>query len=288
MVQGTGSYAGKSLLAAALCRIFRQDGWRVAPFKAQNMSNYTYVTRDGKEIARSQAVQALAAGVEPTVEMNPVLLKPTGEKTSQLVLLGRFRGQVDWRRYREELHDEVRAVIKGALQCLMQTYDVVVLEGAGSPAEINLMDRDVVNMTAADMADAPVLLVGDIDRGGVFAALLGTVEILPPHHRRRLAGFVLNKFRGDAQLLEPAIQWLEDRTGIPTLGIIPYLPSPGIDEEDSMSPGLAPQAWPAGQGGHWERQDQALDRLACHVREHLDMAAVYRVIGGPERPGGRP
>lgn len=235
MIQGASSHAGKSLLVTALCRIFHQDGWRVAPFKAQNMSLNAAVTADGAEIARSQAVQALAAGVEPEAAMNPFLLKPKGDFTSQVIVLGRPRGDYTWQAYRHELRDEALAVIAAALDDLRARYDIVVLEGAGSPAEINLMDRDLANMTAAELADAPVLLVGDIDRGGVFASLLGTYEILPPAQRRRLKGWIINKFRGERGLLEPALRWLTERTGVPVLGVIPYLSDPGLDEEDSVA-----------------------------------------------------
>ncbi|MEX2356429.1 MAG: cobyric acid synthase [Thermaerobacterales bacterium] len=246
MLQGTGSHAGKSLLTAALCRIFRQEGLRVAPFKAQNMSLNSFVTADGREIARSQVVQARAAGIEPSADMNPVLLKPKADGVSEVILLGRSIGDLGWRVYRSERREQVLEVINLALKRLLASYDVVVMEGAGSPAEVNLMQGDLSNMKAADLAGAPVLLVGDIDRGGVFASLLGTWEILPDRHRRRLAGVILNKFRGDAGLLDPALEWLKERTGLPTLGVIPYLPNPGLDEEDSVSLEERGSARPAG------------------------------------------
>lgn len=240
MLQGTSSHAGKSLLCAAFCRIFVQDGLRVMPFKAQNMSLNAAVTPGGGEIGRAQYAQALAARVVPEVDMNPILLKPKAELTSQVVVLGRPRGDMTWRTYRGRARAELLEVISASLARLQKACDVLVIEGAGSPAEVNLMDRDLANMTTARLAGARVLLVGDIDRGGVFASLLGTMEILPPHQRELVAGYLLNKFRGDVSLLGPATTWLAERTGRPTLGVIPYLPDPGVDEEDSVA--LEPQA----------------------------------------------
>lgn len=237
MVQGTMSGAGKSLLAAALCRIFRQDGWRAAPFKGQNMALNSYITRDGLEMGRAQAVQAQAAGIEPDVRMNPVLLKPSSDTGSQLIVLGEVRGQYEaagYFRMKKSLIPEVLA----AYESLAAQYDVIVIEGAGSPAEINLRDGDsFVNMGLAELVNAPVLLVGDIDRGGVFAQLYGTAALLEPWERERIAGLVINKFRGDPALLEPGLAMLEEKTGIPVLGVVPYTRA-DIDDEDSLSPRL--------------------------------------------------
>ncbi|MCI9120265.1 MAG: cobyric acid synthase [Oscillibacter sp.] len=237
MVQGTMSGAGKSLLAAALCRIFRQDGWRVAPFKGQNMALNSYITRDGLEMGRAQVVQAQAAGIEPDVRMNPVLLKPSSDTGSQLIVLGEVRGQYEASRYFQMKKSLLPEVLE-AYRSLAAEYDIIVIEGAGSPAEINLREEDsFVNMGLAELVDAPVLLVGDIDRGGVFAQLYGTVALLEERERQRIAGTVVNKFRGDPALLDPGLVMLEEKTGIPVLGVIPYT-RVDIDDEDSLAPRL--------------------------------------------------
>lgn len=225
---------GKSVLVTALCRLFARKGLRVAPFKAQNMALNAYVTADGLEIGRAQGVQAEAAGVPACVEMNPILIKPTGEQTAQVVLLGRPLGNFSARAYRAELHERAWAAITASLRRLREAFDLVIIEGAGSPAEVNLKDRDLVNMRVAEHADAPVLLVGDIDRGGVFAAFVGTLACLTAEEARRVAGFVVNKFRGDKTLLEPGLRWLEARTGKPVFGVLPYLSDLAIDAEDSV------------------------------------------------------
>ncbi|MBX6378014.1 MAG: cobyric acid synthase [Clostridia bacterium] len=234
MVQGTASHVGKSVLTAALCRILRQDGWRVAPFKAQNMALNAAVTADGGEIGRAQALQAEAAGVEPVVAMNPVLLKPRGDMTVQVVLLGRPVADLTARQYREEFLPRAFAAVRQAYARLAEAYDVIIIEGAGSPAEVNLRDGDIANMRVAALADAPVLLVADIDRGGVFASIVGTLALLPEEERRRVAGLVINKFRGDPTLFEPGRAFLERETGRPVLGVIPWF-DVGLDEEDSVA-----------------------------------------------------
>lgn len=235
MLQGTSSHVGKSILCAALCRLFRQDGFRVAPFKSQNMALNSYVTRDGGEIGRAQGVQAEAAGIEATVDMNPILLKPKEDMVAQVIVRGRPLGDMSARDYRAEYVPRALQVVKESLDRLRQQYQVLVLEGAGSPAEVNLMERDIANMKVAELADAPVLLVADIDRGGVFASLIGTLELLPSPQRRRVAGFIINKFRGDPELLRPGLEFLEKRTGKPVVGLVPYIPDLGIEEEDSVS-----------------------------------------------------
>ena len=242
MVQGTMSGAGKSLLVTALCRIFRQDGLRAAPFKSQNMALNSCVTPEGLEMGRAQAVQAQAAGLSPDVRMNPVLLKPTGDTGSQVIVNGRPRGMMSaaeyFRRKKELLPD-----ILAAYHSLARENDVIVIEGAGSPVELNLREGDIVNMGLAALVDAPVLLVGDIDRGGVFAQLYGTVSLLTPDERRRVAGTVVNKFRGDPALFAPGVTMLEELTGVPVLGVVPFSRA-DIDEEDSLSDRLSGAAAP--------------------------------------------
>lgn len=230
MIQGTGSSVGKSRIVTGLCRIFKQDGFKVAPFKAQNMALNSYITREGLEIGRAQATQAEACGVEPSVLMNPVLLKPTSDKNCQVVLKGRVYGNLSAMDY-HEFKAKLKEVVLEAYEELKSQYDVIVIEGAGSPAEINLRENDIVNMGMAEMADAPVVIVGDIDRGGVFASLYGTVMLLNERERERVKGVIINKFRGDVRLLEPGIKMLEDLIKRPVLGVVPYDYS-YIDEED--------------------------------------------------------
>ena len=248
MVLGTSSHVGKSLLTAALCRIFAQEGYRVAPFKSQNMSLNSAVTPDGLEIGRAQALQAEASGILPSVHMNPILLKPSGNMSSQVVVRGKIWGTLTASDYHLRRVEELLPVVRESYETLAAENDVIVLEGAGSPAEINLKEHDIVNMRMAELADAACLLVGDIDRGGVFASLLGTVALLDPHEQDRIRGFLINKFRGDVQLLEPGIRMIEDRLGKHCLGVVPYLSRLTIDQEDSLGlPALAPNhdaSWP--------------------------------------------
>ena len=233
MVQGTMSGAGKSLLCTALCRIFAQDGYRVAPFKSQNMALNSFVTRDGLEMGRAQVVQAQAAGMEPDVRMNPILLKPSSDVGSQVIVNGEVRGQMPAAAY-FKLKKSLIPDILAAYNSLAEEVDIIVIEGAGSPAEINLKTDDIVNMGLAKLVDAPVLLAGDIDRGGVFAQLYGTVELLEPAERARIKGLVINKFRGDAAILKPGLTMLEEKIHLPVLGVVPYL-RVDIEDEDSLS-----------------------------------------------------
>lgn len=233
MIQGTMSNAGKSLLAAGLCRIFRQDGYRVAPFKSQNMALNSYITEDGLEMGRAQVMQAEAAGIKPMVCMNPILLKPTNHTGSQVIVNGEVIGNMPAREYfayKKQLIPE----IKKAFRELEDYADIIVIEGAGSPAEINLKQNDIVNMGLAKMVDAPVLLVGDIDRGGVFAQLLGTLMLLEEDEKSRVKGLIINKFRGDKSILDPGIEMLEEKGNVKVAGVVPYM-NLALEDEDSLT-----------------------------------------------------
>ena len=233
MIQGTMSSAGKSLIAAGLCRIFRQDGYRCAPFKSQNMALNSFITEDGLEMGRAQVMQAEAAGIEPSVWMNPILLKPTNDMGSQVIVNGEVIGTMkarDYFAYKKQLIPD----ILHAYQKLEAEYDIIVIEGAGSPAEINLKQDDIVNMGMAKLAKAPVLLVGDIDRGGVFAQLLGTLLLLEEEEKQMVKGLIINKFRGDKTILDPGVVMLEEKGRIPVVGVAPYL-QVQLDDEDSLT-----------------------------------------------------
>ena len=233
MVQGTMSNAGKSLLAAGLCRIFKQDGYRVAPFKSQNMALNSFITEEGLEMGRAQVMQAEAAGIAPSVLMNPILLKPTNDVGSQVIVNGEVMGTMSARDYFQYKKKLVPEVMK-AYHTLAEQNDIIVIEGAGSPAEINLKAEDIVNMGMAKVAEAPVLLVGDIDRGGVFAQLYGTVELLEPDEREMIKGLIINKFRGDKTILDPGVKMLEEKCHIPVVGVAPYLDIQ-VEDEDSLT-----------------------------------------------------
>ena len=286
MVQGTSSSAGKSLTVTGLVRLFQQDGLSVAPFKAQNMSLNSYPAIEGGEIGRAQVAQAEAAGLPPSVDMNPVLLKPTTDVGAQVIVRGKAIGQMGAREYHEfKLEPAARWCARVWTGCRRQ-YDVVVIEGAGSPAEINLRENDIVNMAVAHLADAPVVLVADIDRGGVFASLYGTWALLDDADRARLKCFIVNKFRGDVTILEPGIREIEKRTGMRCLGVLPYLRDVGVDDEDSVSLDDAAEArarqlvdaegWPLGRrspGGG----GPAAAHLELHRLRPLEDCGLFRV-----------
>ena len=280
MVQGTASSVGKSIITAGLCRVLMQDGYKVAPFKSQNMALNSFITEDGKEMGRAQVVQAEAAGIEPSVEMNPVLLKPTTDKKSQVILNGEVyknMSAVEYHNFKPELTGMVREIYSS----LASKHDCIVIEGAGSPAEINLRDKDFVNMGMAEIADAPVILVGDIDRGGVFAALAGTMLLLTESERRRVKGVIINKFRGDIEILKPGLQMLEDIIHIPVLGVLPYTKL-DIDDEDSLT-----EKFTQKKKGNKEEIDVAIIKLP-HISNFTDFNALEQTEGVRVRYVERP
>ncbi|WP_075618405.1 cobyric acid synthase [Paenisporosarcina indica] len=273
MIQGTASNVGKSMLCTALCRLFANDGFRVAPFKSQNMSNFSTKLENGLEISTAQFAQAEAAKVPPILQMNPLLLKPSGHMSSEVWMLGKKVNEMSGTDYRESFYDVGFDVIKQSLAYLEQTFDVVVLEGAGSPVEMNLTDRELVNMRVADLADVPVLLVADIERGGVFASIVGTLQLLPPHHRKRVKGIIINKFRGDKDLFQEGVSFIESYTQIPVLGILPFMDNHEIDEEDSL---ITHHNLDSGT----ERVDK-YDEWATHVSAHVDWQKIKALVGKP-------
>jgi len=275
MIQGTSSFAGKTLLVCALCRIFSEKGYRVAPFKAQNTSRNFYILKGGEEIAVAQALQAFAAGIEPTVDMNPILLKPKGDGRAQMVVRGRACRDIETSDYYgESAVEEGLDIVREALRNLEEEYDLIIIEGAGSPAEINLYHRDIANMQVAELADAPVILVADIDRGGVFASICGTLMLLEERDRERVKGIVINKFRGDMGMLEPGIGQIEELVSKPVFGVLPFVPGLDLPEEDSFV---------LKDTGEWLEMDQRLDedlqRLSGVVKEKLDMDRIEQVVG---------
>ena len=278
MVQGTTSNAGKTLTVAALCRIFKQDGYKVVPFKSQNMSSNSFITKDGLEISIAQAIQSEAARIEPDARMNPILLKPRGDKGAQIVLNGKAFKDMSASQY-YNYKKEMIPHIEKAYNSLAEEYDIVVIEGAGSPAEINLRENDIVNMGMAKLVDAPVIIVGDIDRGGVFASLAGTMLLLEEEEKARVKGFVINKFRGDVNLLLPGLKMLEEITKVEVLGVVPYL-NVDIENEDSLSE--------SGKRSHLHEleglslkkyKENQYDILADCMRKSLDMEKIYEIVG---------
>jgi adenosylcobyric acid synthase len=274
MIQGTMSSAGKSFVTTGLCRLFLQDGYRVAPFKSQNMSRNSFLTEDSLEMSAAQAVQAEAAGIRPSAAMNPILLKPVTDMGSQVIVNGISRGHMkaaEYFKYKKTLVPEVMR----AYETLAAENDIIVIEGAGSPAEINLKQDDIVNMGLAKLTGSPVLLVGDIDCGGVFAQIVGTLVLLEEDERARVKGLVVNKFRGDIEIFRPGIKMLEERSGKPVSGVLPYLPV-NIEEEDSLLRGAAQKERLADKA----RREEQYDLLAAALREHLDMELVYEILEG--------
>lgn len=282
MIQGTTSNAGKSLVTAGLCRIFKQDGYKVAPFKSQNMALNSFITADGMEMGRAQVMQAEAAGVEPDVRMNPILLKPTSDQGSQVIVNGEVQGNMtakDYFRHKTELIPDIMK----AYNSLAEENDIIVIEGAGSPAEINLKSQDIVNMGMAKMAKAPVLLVGDIDRGGVFAALAGTMLLLEEEEKKMVKGTIINKFRGDVSILEPGLKMLEDIIHIPTVGVVPYL-HVQVDDEDSLSERLERRQISDGVDIAVIRLPRISNFTDFNVLEYMDGVSL-RYVGSAEEFG---
>lgn len=274
MIQGTTSSAGKSLMCTALCRIFHQDGYNVYPFKSQNMSSKYFTTKEGHKISTAQTLQAIAARLEPNPNMNPILLIPTSDKGSTVVIKGEEKHQMDAREY-FKFKNSLKPMIKESYDYIEEENDIVVIEGAGSPAEINLKENDIVNMGMAEMADAPVLLVADIDRGGVFASFYGTVMLLDPDERARIKGLIINKFRGDKTLLDPGIRMIEELLNIPVIGTIPFVPLELVDEDTFISEnkGLNTKEY------NEEQMENELNKFANVVRRNLDIDLLYKIMG---------
>jgi adenosylcobyric acid synthase len=286
MIQGTASDVGKSLIATALCRLFSNEGVKVAPFKSQNMANNSYITLDGLEIGLAQGVQAEAARTDATVWMNPILLKPQSSMNSEIILLGKPVETVSGSGYRESFYKTGIGVIEKALGQLRKDYEVLILEGAGSPVEMNLKRKELVNMKVAQMADVPVFLVSDIDRGGIFASLIGTLELLTKEERSRVKGIIINKFRGDPSLFQDGVKWIEDKTGIPVLGVLPYIHNHMIEREDSTDIPISRLNQAQQNIGLSEKEKVAAesllqsryDALALEMRDHLDWEKIKVII----------
>lgn len=273
MVQGTTSSAGKSFISTALCRIFAEDGYRVAPFKSQNMSSKYYETGEGHKMSRAQVLQAKAAGIEPSPSMNPILLKPNSHRQSDVILKGEFykaMGAVDYFKFKKDL----KPMILDSYQELKKEYEIIVLEGAGSPAEINLKENDIVNMGMAEMVDAPVILVADIDRGGVFASLYGTVMLVEKEERARIKGLIINKFRGDKSLLDPGIDMIEELLNIPVIGTIPFMALELVDEDSLIDYEKECNSRPQRE----EEMEAEFKKLSRLVRENLDLDYIYSLL----------
>lgn len=274
MIQGTTSSAGKSLMCTGLCRIFKEDGYKVYPFKSQNMSSKYYTTSEGYKISTAQTLQAIAAGLKPHPNMNPILLIPKSDKGSMVVIRGKDKEDmeaVEYFKYKNTLRPMILDIYKE----IEKENDIVVIEGAGSPAEINLKQNDIVNMGMAEMADAPVLLVADIDRGGVFASLYGTVMLLEEHERKRIKGLIINKFRGDKTLLDLGIKMIEEILNIPVVGTIPFAHLELVDEDSLIDYDKECNTNPQTE----EELERELNKLAIILRENMDMDYIYKIMG---------
>ncbi|OCA82799.1 cobyric acid synthase [Pseudobacillus wudalianchiensis] len=277
MIQGTASDVGKSLIVTALCRLLLQKGFRPAPFKSQNVTNYSYITEDGKEIGKAQVLQAEACALDPLPEINPILLKPAEPGRSEVVWLGERIDVIAGMKYREQYYDKAIETIRHSLEKLSELADFLVIEGAGSPVEMNLKDREVVNMKVAELADVPVILVADVQRGGLFASVVGTLELLEPHERSRVKGVIINKFHGDPLLFEAGKSWLEERTGIPVLAVLPYLADHQLEEEDvlSLSNRKLP---PLEEKTQMKDKDATYNQLASHLQTYLDWEKFIAIL----------
>lgn len=273
MIQGTASNVGKSILTTGLCRLFANKGYAVAPFKAQNMSDRSIVTKDGKEISVAQTQQAEAAGLTPSVLMNPILLNPRENQQTEVILFGEKRSVIPGKAYKQSYYDAAKQVIQETLNQLEQEYDFMLIEGSGSPVEINLKDRDLANMAVAEMAVVPVILVADIDRGGAFASIVGTLELLTTEERKRVKGMLINKFHGDVSSFASGRQWLESRTGIPVLGVVPHIDH-NLAEEDSVEGRVTIEArsTPDKQSDY--------DKLAEHLETYIDWKKLLNIMTG--------
>lgn len=274
MIQGTTSSAGKSLMCTGLCRIFKEDGYKVYPFKSQNMSSRFYMTTEGHKMSTAQAMQAKAAGVLPHSNMNPILLLPKSDMGSMVVIKGEEMANMEAVEY-FNYKNGLKPMILETYKQIEKENEIVVIEGAGSPAEINLKQNDIVNMGMAEMADAPVLLVADIDRGGVFASLYGTVMLLEPHERARIKGLIINKFRGDKTLLDSGIKMIEEMLNIPVIGTIPFVHLELVDEDSLIDYEKECNSNPQTE----EEMEKELSKLANTLRKNMDMNYVYRIMG---------
>lgn len=274
MIQGTASNVGKSLLATALCRLLVNKGYSVAPFKAQNMSNQSYVTTNHKEIGIAQAQQAEASCIQPIVQMNPVLLKPLANGKTEVVLQGETQDKIKGGHFKQTYYELAKQSIQSALQHMQQHYEVLVLEGAGSPVEMNLKSHELANMAIADMADVPVILVADIDRGGVFASIVGTLQLLTGEERSRVKGIIINKFRGDVISFKTGMDWLEKYTSLPVLGVVPYVEH-GLAEEDTLSDRETIDTTR-------EQREESYDALADHLERFVNVEKLESIIAGEQ------
>ncbi|MEK4031128.1 cobyric acid synthase [Pseudobacillus sp. FSL P4-0506] len=281
MIQGTASDVGKSLIVTALCRLLLQKGFQPAPFKSQNVTNYAYITEDGKELGKAQVLQAEACRLEPLPEINPILLKPAKPGRSEVVWLGERLEVISGMKYREQYYSKAVETIQHSLAKLRELSDFLVIEGAGSPVEMNLKKREVVNMKVAELADVPVILVADVQRGGLFASVVGTLDLLEPQERGRVKGIIINKFHGDPLLFDEGKQWLEARTGIPVLAVLPYLADHQLEEEDALSPPT--KKLQLEEQEMMNSKEETYNQLAAHLQKHLDWEKFISIVSEAEK-----